>query len=60
MKSIAENNLTLIDELLTEQRTLTAVERFSQHHDRNGHSEKIYSALMPRVRQSRRAIRLSS
>src|SRR5882724_3548328 len=47
MKSIAENNLTLIDELLTEQRTLTAVERFSQHHDRNGHSEKIYSALMP-------------
>ena len=40
---------TLIDELLAEQRTLTAVERFSQHHDRNGHSakKKIYSALMP-------------
>ncbi len=42
-----ENSRTLIDELLVEQRTLTAVERFSQHHDRNGHSEKIYSALMP-------------
>lgn len=40
---------TLIDVLLAEQRTLTAVERFSQHHDRNGHSakEKTYSALMP-------------
>ena len=40
---------TLIDELLAEQRTLTAVERFSQHHDRNGHSakEKLYTALMP-------------
>jgi len=40
---------TLVDELLAEQRTLTAVERFSQHHDRAGHSakEKLYSALMP-------------
>ena len=49
MKTAAENNSTLIDELLAEQRTLTAVERFSQHHDRNGHSvrEKTYSALMP-------------
>lgn len=49
MKSSAESNLTLIDELLAEQRTLTAVERFSQFHDRNGHSakEKLYSALLP-------------
>ena len=49
MKATAENNSTLIDELLAEQRTLTAVERFSQHHDRNGHSakEKLYTALMP-------------
>lgn len=49
MKTTAENNTTLIDELLAEQRTLTAVERFSQHHDRSGHAtkEKIYSALMP-------------
>ncbi|MGH7952340.1 MAG: DmsC/YnfH family molybdoenzyme membrane anchor subunit [Limisphaerales bacterium] len=40
---------TLIDELLVEQRTLTAVEKFSRHHDRNGHSteEKFYRALMP-------------
>ncbi|HEY2329892.1 MAG TPA: DmsC/YnfH family molybdoenzyme membrane anchor subunit, partial [Verrucomicrobiae bacterium] len=49
MKTAPENGSTLIDELLAEQRKLTAVERFSQHHDRNGHSakEKIYSALMP-------------
>ena len=41
--------LTLIDALLAEQRDLSAVERFSQHHDRNGQAaqEKIYSALMP-------------
>ena len=40
---------TLVDELLNEQRSLTAVERFSQHHDRSGHAtkEKIYSALLP-------------
>ena len=45
----SENNLTVIDALLAEQRTLTAVERFSQHHDRNGQAapEKLYSALMP-------------
>ena len=49
MKATTENNTTLIDELLAEQRSLTAVERFSQHHDRSGHAtkEKIYSALMP-------------
>lgn len=49
MKSTAESSLTLIDELLAEQRTLTAVERFSQFHDRNGHSvkEKLYRALLP-------------
>jgi Fe-S-cluster-containing dehydrogenase component/DMSO reductase anchor subunit len=40
---------TLIDGLLAEQRTLTAVERFSHHHDRSSHSnrEKIYRELMP-------------
>jgi formate dehydrogenase iron-sulfur subunit len=39
---------TLIDDLLAEQRTLTAVERFSRHHDQNGHSkEKMYRALLP-------------
>ena len=40
---------TLIDELLTEQQTLTAVERFSLHHDSSGHSskEKMYRALLP-------------
>src|SRR5437016_10662224 len=39
---------TLIDELLSDQRTLTAVERFSRHHDQAEHSrEKFYSALLP-------------
>ncbi|HXF10058.1 MAG TPA: DmsC/YnfH family molybdoenzyme membrane anchor subunit [Desulfuromonadaceae bacterium] len=40
---------TLIDELLAGQRALTAVERFSQHHDHAGHSprEKTYRALLP-------------
>jgi len=40
---------TLIDELLAEQRTLTAVEKFSRHHDRDGHAngEKFYRAFMP-------------
>jgi len=39
---------TLIDELLSEQRTLTAVDRFSRHHDQNGHSQgSLYQALLP-------------
>lgn len=40
---------TLIDELLMEQRTLTAVETFSRHHDRHvpAPEEKFYRALMP-------------
>ena len=40
---------TLVDQLLAEQRTLTAVERFSQHHDRHvaAPEEKFYRALMP-------------
>ena len=40
---------TLIDELLFEQRALTAVERFSRHHDASGHSskQKTYHALLP-------------
>lgn len=40
---------TLIDTLLVEQQTLTAVERFSRYHERNGHSskEKSYHALLP-------------
>ena len=62
MKATTENNTTLIDELLAEQRTLTAVERFSQHHDRSGHAtkEKIYSADARAFAKSRRAIRVSS
>ncbi|HEX9046718.1 MAG TPA: DmsC/YnfH family molybdoenzyme membrane anchor subunit, partial [Verrucomicrobiae bacterium] len=40
---------TLVDELLAEQRTLTAVERFSRHHDNHAPApeEKFYRALMP-------------
>src|SRR5438876_11387742 len=47
--TLPETTFTLIDELLAEQRTMTAVERFSQHHDRNSHSarERLYSELMP-------------
>ena len=39
----------MIDELLAEQRQLTAVERFSQHHDRetNGSHAKFYHDLIP-------------
>jgi len=44
-----DNVTTLIDALLTEQRTLTAVERFSRHHDSHtaAPEEKFYRALMP-------------
>lgn len=40
---------TLVDELLAEQRTLTAVETFSRHHDQHTAQpgEKFYRALMP-------------
>jgi Fe-S-cluster-containing dehydrogenase component/DMSO reductase anchor subunit len=40
---------TLIDALLIEQQTLTAVERFSLYHERSAHSsnEKSYQALLP-------------
>jgi Fe-S-cluster-containing dehydrogenase component/DMSO reductase anchor subunit len=40
---------TLIDALLIEQQTLTAVERFSLYHDHSGHSSntKSYHALLP-------------
>lgn len=44
-----ENTLTLIDELLAEQARLTAVERFSRHHDRVDRSARAgtYNALLP-------------
>src|SRR5437899_7440968 len=39
---------TLVDELLMEQSRLTAVERFSRHHDRHDPSaEPTYRALLP-------------
>ncbi len=38
--------VTLVDELLAEQQSLTAVERFSQLHDRGSVKER-YSALLP-------------
>ena len=44
---LLEEPVTLVDELLAEQRKLTAVERFSRHHDESSARESIYRALMP-------------
>lgn len=46
MMSDRRAELTLVDELLAEQQSLTAVERFSQWHERGSVKER-YSALLP-------------
>lgn len=52
MTTAPESNQTLIDALLAEQRTLTAVDRFSRWHDAvpraNGHYRRLIPATAPR------------
>jgi Fe-S-cluster-containing dehydrogenase component/DMSO reductase anchor subunit len=49
MAATAIETRTLVDELLAEQRTLTAVERFARYHGDHSHNAKqsLYRALMP-------------
>ena len=39
--------LPIVDQYLREQGDLTAVERFSRHHDKNESDERTYSELIP-------------